>query len=106
MRVCINSHNTANLNFLFLSLCVYLFNKCPSEFLSHWELVEPVSSCEELCCLSNKNQNKSLTLSSLEGKFTFALMVRIYSYTKIFFHRATFTKSGKTISEAPRLLNR
>ena len=33
---------SANLNFLFLSLCVYLFKTCPSEFFSQWELAEPV----------------------------------------------------------------
>ena len=41
---------SANLNFLFLSLCVYLFKTCPSQFFSHWELAEPVFCCEELSC--------------------------------------------------------
>ena len=61
----INSHHTAKLNFLFLSL----FKKCPSQFLSHWELAEIVFSSEELSCLPYK----SLTLSSLAVKFKFAV---------------------------------
>ena len=54
-----------------LSLCVYLFKNCPSQFLSHWELAKPVFYNEELGCLPYKNQN--LTLSSLVGKFNFAV---------------------------------
>ena len=34
--------------FLFLSLCVYLFKKCPSQFLNHWESAERVFCSEEL----------------------------------------------------------
>ena len=67
------TNNTANLNFLFLSCCVYLFKTCPSQFLSHWELAEPVFCSEELSCLPYKNQNQSLTFSSLAGKFKFAV---------------------------------
>ena len=62
----INSHHTAN-------LCDYLFKKCLSQFLSNWELAEPVFSTEELSCLPYKNPNKSLTLSSLARKFKFAV---------------------------------
>ena len=57
--LCINSHHTANLNFLFLSLYVYLFKNYPSQFLSHWELAESVFFCEELSCLPYKNQTKA-----------------------------------------------
>ena len=60
-----------NLNFLFMSLCVYLFKKCPSQFLSNRELVEVVFCNKER--LPYKNQNQSLTLSSLVGKFKFAV---------------------------------
>ena len=35
-------HHTANLNFRLLSLSVYLFKNCPSQFLSHCELAETV----------------------------------------------------------------
>ena len=45
--LCINSHHAGNLNFIFLSLCVSCFEKCPSQFLSHWELAEPVFCIEE-----------------------------------------------------------
>ena len=46
----INSHHTAN-------LC-YLFKKCLSQFLSNWELAEPVFSTEELSCLPYKKPQK------------------------------------------------
>ena len=65
-HLCINSH----LNLLFLSLCVYIFKKCPSQFLIHWE---PVFCSEELSCLPYKNQNqKNLIRSTLAGKLKFA----------------------------------
>ena len=58
--------------------CVYIFNNCPSPFLSHWELAESVFCSEELSCLSYKNQN--LTLSSLAEKFKFVnLYTRVSS---------------------------
>ena len=38
-----------------MSFCVYLFNNCPSQFLSHWKLAEPVFCREELSCLPYKN---------------------------------------------------
>ena len=53
--LCINSYHTANLNFLVLTLCIYLFRNCPSQFLSHWELAKPVFCNEELSCLPYKN---------------------------------------------------
>ena len=31
--------------------CVYIFNNCPSQFLSHWELAESVFCSEELSFL-------------------------------------------------------
>ena len=52
--LCINSHHAGNLNFIFLSLCVYCFEKCPSQFLSHWEVAEPVFCSEDLSCLQKK----------------------------------------------------
>ena len=33
---CKKSHHRANLNFLFLTLCAYLFKNCPSQLLSYW----------------------------------------------------------------------
>ena len=54
-----------NLNFLFMSLCVYFFKNCPSQFLSHWESAKPMFCSEELSFLSYRNQNKSLTLRSV-----------------------------------------
>ena len=47
-------------NFLILTLCVYLIKKRFSQFLSHWELAEPVFCIEELNYLPYKN--KSLVL--------------------------------------------
>ena len=70
---CKKSHQRANLNFLFLTLCAYLFKNCPSQLLSYWEVAQPVFCSEELSCLPYKNQNKSLNLSSLAGKFKFAI---------------------------------
>jgi hypothetical protein len=67
-------HSTANLNFLFLSLFVYLLKNCSSQFFSNWKSAEPVFCSEELSCLPYKNQNKSLTLSFGEGKFKFAVL--------------------------------
>ena len=78
--------NTAYLNFLFLSLCVYLFKNCP-QFLSYWESAKPEFCSEELSSLPCRNQNKSLTLSYVVGKFEFVENFTI----KHFFHRATST---------------
>ena len=55
-----------------VTLCLP-FKNCPSQFLSHLELAEPAFCSEELSCFHYKNQNKSLTLSSLLGKFKFAV---------------------------------
>ena len=71
-----------NFDFFFLSHCVYLFQKGPSQFLSHWESAEPVCCSEELSFLPFKNQNKSLVFSSglWAGKFRFQIfcwMLRI-----------------------------
>jgi hypothetical protein len=54
-----------------VSLCLPFFKLSFSVF--DWELAEPVFCSEALTCLPYKNQNKSLTLSSLLGKFKFAL---------------------------------
>jgi len=72
-RLCVCSHHTANLNFLFLSLCIYLFKNFPSQFFSHWKSAEPVFCSEDLSNLHCKNQNKSLPLSYLVGKFKFVV---------------------------------
>ena len=87
-----NSYHKANLNFLFLSFCVYLFKKCPSQFLSIWELADPVFCSEQLRCLPYKNQNKCLTLSS-DRKVQICCIV--ITYTKSFFHWATFMFSAQ-----------
>ena len=63
-------------------LCVYLFKNCPSQFFSHCESAEPVFCSKELSSLPFKNQNKSLALSYLVGKFKFAVLLR--SYTQAF----------------------
>ena len=65
------SHHRANLNFLCLTLCAYLFKNCPSQLLSYWEVAQPVFCSEELSCLPYKNQNKSLNLSSLAGNLLY-----------------------------------
>ena len=48
--------------FLFLSLCVYLFKNCPSQFLNHWESAEPMFCSEELCrvMLFSKRENNEI----------------------------------------------
>ena len=51
---------------------------------SYWQSAEAVFSSEELSCLPYKNQNKSKTLSSWEGKFKFALFWGFF--IKQFFH--------------------
>jgi hypothetical protein len=67
-------HSTANLNFLFLSLFVYLLKKSSSQIFSNWKSAKPVVWSEELSCLPYKNQNKGLTLSFWERKFKFAVL--------------------------------
>ena len=64
--------------FSFLSLFVYLFKSCPSQFLSHWKSAELVFCSEELSILLCKNQNKSLALSYSVRKFKFAVSWEIY----------------------------
>ena len=83
--------STANLNFLFLSLFVYLLKNCSSQFFSNWKSAEPVFCCEELSCLPYKNQNKSLNLSFGEGKFKFAVLWGLF--IKPFFHWVTFNNN-------------
>ena len=73
----INSHHTAILNFLFLSLCVYLFKKCPSQFLSHWELAGPVFCSEELSCLLYKKLKQNPRSSSLAEKYKFVFQIQV-----------------------------
>ena len=92
VHLCMCSHHTANLNFLFLSLCVYLFKNCPSQFLSHWDSAEPVFCSEELGSLTYKNQNNSLILSYLVGKFKFAVCWD--HINKLFFQWATFNQEN------------
>ena len=53
-----------NLNFLFLSLCVYPFKSCSSQFFCHWESGKPAFCREELIFPPFKNQNKSLIFRS------------------------------------------
>ena len=56
-----------------VTLCLP-FYESPSQFLTNWELAELVFCSEELSCLPYKNQNKSLSLSSLVGKFKYAVL--------------------------------
>ena len=77
------------MNFLFLSLFVYLLKNCSSQFFCHWKSAKPVFYSEELSCLPYKNQNKSLTLSFREGKFKFAVLWGLF--IKQFFHWAPFS---------------
>ena len=82
--------STANLNFLFLSVFVYLLKNCSSQFFSNLKSAEPVFCSQELSCLPSKNQNKGLTPSFGEGKFIYAALWDFL--IKPFFHWATFTK--------------
>ena len=66
----INSHHTVTLNFYFVSLFVYLFKKWPSQFLSHWELAEPVFCIEE-----PKQKPDS---GSLAEKFKFVFQIQVF----------------------------
>ena len=52
---------SANLNFLFLSLCVYLFKKCLSQFFSFWV---PGSQLSQYFAVRSKTKNKILIFSS------------------------------------------
>ena len=61
--LCLNYPHTANLNFH----SEFTFDVSCSVFESH-----QCFCTKELSCLPYKNQNKSLTLSSLAGKFKFA----------------------------------
>ena len=89
MRIC--CYHTANLNFLFMSLYVFLFTNGPSQFLSHWESAEPVFCSEELSSLPCKN--KSLT-QLFGGKIQICSTLRTYThYTSVFFQRATFKQT-------------
>ena len=54
------SFSTYSNEFIFLSICVYLFENCPSQFLSCWESAEPAFCSEKL---SYKNQNKTPFMS-------------------------------------------
>ena len=71
--LCINCQHKQIWIFLFCDSCVYLFKNCPPQFLSHWELAEPLFCSEQLSCLPYKDQNKGPTLGSLIGKFKFAV---------------------------------
>ena len=70
---------TQNLNFLFLSLCVYLFKNCPSQFLSQ------LSQCFSLFFLT-KTKTKAW-LSILGG--TIQILQFILNYTQ----GSTFNKT-------------
>ena len=50
--------------------CVYIFNNCPSQFLSHWELAEPVFCIEE-----PKQKPDS---GSLAEKFKFVFQIQVF----------------------------
>ena len=65
-------------DFFFLSLCVYLFKKCPSQFLSHWELAEPVFCSEELSCLLYKKPKQKPNSGSLAEKFKFVFQIQVF----------------------------
>ena len=83
-------HSFEKLNFLSFSLCVYIFKNCPSQFLSHWELAEPVFCSEELSLLPYKTKTKAW-VSVLDKKFKisqFCCISRI-TYNR-FYHRFTF----------------
>ena len=70
-------YNSQHLILLFLSLCVYFFKNCPSQFLSHWESAELVFCSQELSSQQYKYQNKDLIFSSWQGKFKFCFILRI-----------------------------
>ena len=74
-----------NLNFLFLSHCVYLFKNWPSQFLSHLESVLYWGA--QFSSLQKPKQMPDIQFGA--GKFKFCCMLRIVH--KCFFHRATFT---------------
>ena len=55
-----SSHHKANLNFIFLSLYVYLFKNC--QFSSHWKSAEPVFCSKELSSLPGKKKKAQLSI--------------------------------------------
>ena len=99
------------IEFSFLLLSVYIFKNCSSQFLSHYELAEPVFCSEELSFLLYKNKNKSLVLSSVLGgkiqlftillyveNYTWAFLPQIYLYSPAMYYRRTHahTRTKKT----------
>ena len=81
-----------NLNFLFLSLCVYqyttsvyIFKNCPPRFQSHLELTESVFCREKLSFLPNIKPKQKLDSQFQQGKLKFCYMLRIIKMTQINF---------------------
>jgi hypothetical protein len=76
-----------------MSLCAYVFKKCASQFLSHWESAKPTVFCsEELIFLFFKNQNKSLIFSSGQENSNFHIFLLDFQN---FYRRDTFTNQVK-----------
>lgn len=79
-----------NLNFPLLSLCVYLFDNYPTQFLSHSESAELVFWSEDLSFLPFKNQNKIFSSERAERINFHNCLVDVLNYTKHFYYRDTF----------------
>jgi hypothetical protein len=67
------------LNFLLLSLCLYLFENYPTQLFSHSESAELVFCSEDLSFLPFKNQNKIFSSEQKES-----ILLDVLNYTKHF----------------------
>jgi hypothetical protein len=74
-------HSTANLNFLVLSLFVYLLKNCSSQFFSNWESAEPVFCNEELSCLPYKKTKQKPNSQFWGRKIQICCFVRSFYKT-------------------------
>ena len=74
-----------NLNFLLLSICLYLFENYPTQLFSRSESAELVFCSEDLSFLPFKNQNKIFSSEQKES-----ILLDVLNYTKHFQYRYTF----------------
>ena len=70
------SFSTYSNEFIFLSICVYLFENCPSQFLSCWESAEPAFCSQELSKSALQKQKPDSKLFG--GKIQVCCMLRPY----------------------------
>ena len=77
---------TVNMNFLFLSVFVYLLKNWSSQFFSSLKSAEPVFCNQKLSCLPSKNHDKS---QFSEGEIQICCIVRSF-YNAVFSNFVSF----------------